>query len=286
MPVLTLADIDGYLAFDEEDCKRAGIAHRKAFEQAKPFPHLVLDDFLDGALLDRIAQNLPNSGSAEMIRNEHHRLKRTWHPKLSSCRVTRNLFAELNSQAFLTFLSEATGLPFLIPDPYFDGSGLHEVLPGGKLDIHADFNLHSGMRVHRQVNLLIYLNHDWQDAFGGHLELWDKKVTERVRMIAPTFGRAVIFATNLDAFHGHPDPLACPSGMSRRSLSQYYYSSPERSLAHLPRRSALWAPRKGSIDTFDWQTRLEHFVVDLIPPIAYRGLRRIYRRTQEARQAR
>jgi hypothetical protein len=284
MPILALKDISGYAAFDEEQCRQAGMALRHAFDNAKPFQHLVLDDFIDAAVLDRIAQNLPAAGSAEMIRTENHRLKRTWHPNLSQCATTRNLFAELNSQAFLAFLAEATGLPFLIPDPYYDGSGLHEVLPGGRLGIHADFNMHSGMKVHRRINLLIYLNHDWQDAYGGHLEFWDRKMKARVAAIAPVFGRAVIFATNLDAFHGHPDPLACPSTTSRRSLSQYYFSSPERSLAHLPKRSALWARRKGTADKIDWQTHIEHFVVDLIPPILYRGLRAVHRRRLSLRQ--
>lgn len=284
MPILTLTDIGGYAAFNEEQCRAAGIAHRQAFDTAVPFQHLVLDDFVDAAVLEKVARNLPGAGSAAMIRTENHRLKRTWHPNLSNCATTRNLFAELNSQAFLAFLAEATGLPFLIPDPYYDGSGLHEVLPGGRLGIHADFNMHSGMRVHRRINLLIYLNRGWQDAFGGHLEFWDRKMKERVAAISPVFGRAVIFATDLDAYHGHPEPLACPSSTSRRSLSQYYFSSPERSLAHLPKRSAVWARRKGTRDKFDWRTHVEHFVIDLIPPILYRGLRAVHRRRLAARQ--
>src|SRR5690606_28880488 len=117
---------------------------RQRYEQAKPFPHLVLDDFIDAEVLEQILQNMPAADGAAMLENEHHRLKRTWHPSRARCALTRNFFAELNSQAFLGFLAEVTGLPYLIPDPYFDGSGLHEVLPDGKLDIHADFNLHSG----------------------------------------------------------------------------------------------------------------------------------------------
>ena len=281
MPVLSLADIKGYFVFDEEECRRVGMAQREAFQGGEPFPHLVLPDFLDPEILDCIAQNLPGAERAAMVENDHHRLKRTWHPQLSKCAITRNLFAELNGQAFLTFLGEATGQPYLIPDPYFDGAGLHEVLPGGILGIHEDRNMHAGMRVHRRINLLIYLNHGWQDIFGGHLELWDRSMERCIKAIAPTFGTAVIFATNPGSFHGHPDPLTCPPDRARKSLSQYYYSSPEmRPATGRPRPGALYVPRKGSSDPYDWRTRAKHLLVDLTPPVMYRGLLQIYNRTR------
>ena len=286
MPVLTLVDLGGYLALDPVECKRVGSAHRSSFHDAEPFPHLVLDDFLDANVLRTISRSLPAAENAAVIHSVHHQLKRTWHPQLCACAVTRNLFAELNSQAFLDFLSAATGVEFLIPDPYFDGSGLHEVLPGGRLGIHQDRNLHAGMKVHRRVNLLIYLNTDWRDEYGGHLELWDRQVRQQLKTIAPLFGRAVIFATDQGSFHGHPDPLNCPPGTSRISLSQYYYSSE----AHLPalrsRPGALYVPRKGSSDKYDWHTRLKQLVIDIVPPFAYRTVRRFYRRARPSQHIR
>jgi hypothetical protein len=42
--------------------------------------------------------------------------------------------------------------------------------------------------------------------------------------IAPIGNRIVIFNTDADAFHGHPEPLRCPDGKSRRSLALYYFT--------------------------------------------------------------
>jgi hypothetical protein len=84
--------------------------------------------------------------------------------------------------------------------------------------------------------------------------------------VKPVFGRAVIFNTALDSFHGHPDPLACPVDRSRRSLATYYYTAAEQGIALLPKRTTNFRSRPGSSDPRDWQIRRYHFVNDWIPP--------------------
>jgi hypothetical protein len=36
-----------------------------------------------------------------------------------------------------------------------------------------------------------------------------------------------IFTTTNSSFHGHPEPLLCPEGVSRKSIALYYYSACE-----------------------------------------------------------
>ena len=108
-----------------------------------------------------------------------------------------------------------TGNRGLIPDPYFGGGGLHQIESGGFLKIHTDFNVHPKLKLDRRVNMLVYLNHDWRDEWGGHLELWNAAMTERRQKIAPLFNRTVVFSTTDSSFHGHPHPLATPSGITR-----------------------------------------------------------------------
>jgi Rps23 Pro-64 3,4-dihydroxylase Tpa1-like proline 4-hydroxylase len=178
----------------------------------------------------------------------------------------RNLFAELNSQAFLGFLEELTGYKGLISDPYFDGGGLHETKRGGHLGVHADFNIHRRLNIERKLNLLVYLNEDWEDDYGGQLELWDQEMKSCAVRVKPVFGRAVIFNTALDSFHGHPDPLNCPPERSRRSIATYYYSAPEEGVSALPKRTTNFRARPESGDKSDWQIRRHHFVNDWVPP--------------------
>ena len=100
-----------------------------------------------------------------------------------------------------------TGIEGLIPDPDFLGGGFHETLRGGHLGIHADFNIHKRLILHRKINVLIYLNDNWKESYGGNLELWDKKMNGKVVSVSPTINKCVIFNTDIDSFHGHPDPL-------------------------------------------------------------------------------
>ena len=263
--MLHLSRINGYLALDPEECRQFGRSLADRYRDASPFPHIVIDDFLEADVLRAILADFPSSENKEFFDREQERLKFQYQPHESSSGLVRNLFAELNSHAFLGFLEELTGFGGLISDPYFDGGGLHETKRGGHLGVHADFNIHGRLNVERKLNLLVYLNEDWADDYGGQLELWDRQMKHCVVRVKPVFGRAVIFNTALDSFHGHPDPLECPPERSRRSIATYYYSALEERLV-VPKRTTNFRARPGSNDRSDWRVRRHHFVNDWVPP--------------------
>lgn len=273
--MLPLHSINGYLAFDAAECRDLGQSLASQYQNAEPFPHIVLDDFLDPKILKSVLADFPSSENKAFFDRDQERLKFQYQPHEVSSGLVRNLFAELNSQAFLTFLEEMTGIDGLIPDPYFEGGGLHETKRGGHLGVHADFNIHGDLKLERRLNLLIYLNEDWEDDFGGQLELWKKDMSECAVRVKPVLGRAVVFTTALDSFHGHPDPLSCPPERSRRSIATYYYQAAEEGLALLPKRTTNFRPRPGSEDKSDWEVRRHHFVNDWVPPKLQRLAHRI-----------
>ena len=133
----------------------------------------------------------------------------------------------MNSQPFLNFLQELTGVECLLPDPALVGGGLHSVMPGGSLEVHTDFNTHPQTQLLRRVNVLLYLNQNWESAFGGNLELWDASMSECVRSIEPIFNRMVVFHSIDISYHGHPQPLTCPEDRIRKSIAVYYYTPGE-----------------------------------------------------------
>jgi Rps23 Pro-64 3,4-dihydroxylase Tpa1-like proline 4-hydroxylase len=135
-----------------------------------------------------------------------------------------NLLNFLNSREVLKFLEELTGIPDLIADPEFYGGGVHRILPGGKLSVHADYNFHPITKLHRRVNLLLYLNKNWEEEWGGDLQLWNKDMSMCVKKILPIFNRAVIFNITSDAYHGHPGSLKSPEGVDRLSFALYYFT--------------------------------------------------------------
>jgi hypothetical protein len=121
-----------------------------------------------------------------------------------------------------------TAIEDLIPDNELFGAGLHCIPQGGFLNMHVDFNKHP-KGWHRRVNMLIYLNEDWKPEWGGQLQLG----CDNPIMIDPVWNRCVIFETTEDSWHGHPEPLKCPTDRQRRSLALYFYTKePPPTAAH------------------------------------------------------
>ncbi|XGB42015.1 MAG: 2OG-Fe(II) oxygenase [Nodosilinea sp. LVE1205-7] len=131
--------------------------HRIAYQTADPFPHVVIDNFLPVDLLDKILTEFPGENAIDWQKfaaaSESKLASRS---ELQMGYHTRLLLYQLNSSFFLNFLQELTGIEeAIIPDPHFEGGGLHQITPGGYLKVHVDFNRHSRLNLDRRINLLI-----------------------------------------------------------------------------------------------------------------------------------
>lgn len=249
--------------------REIGGRYAKQYQSADPYPHICIDNFLDDDVLSDVLEDIAqvNRNPDAAYARPQERLKVAFNPEELPPRL-RDLFRTFNARPFLGFLESMTGIKGLLPDPYFLGGGIHEVKNGGHLDIHADFNLHPVLRVERRVNVLIYLNKDWESSFGGQLEIWDKDMTHAVKKFDPTYGRCVVFNTNADSYHGNPSPVNHPLQVSRRSIALYYYTATwDESKQD---RTTKFRTRPGSKDRFDWSTERKELVRDLCPPILTR----------------
>jgi len=213
-------------------------ALRERYRTAEPFPHIALDGLFDDAQLARILAEFPKPEETRWMRFDSPTEKKLgyFHEQSTITDTVRAFLDALNGFEMLLWLEKLTGIEGLIPDPYFGGGGLHQIEPGGFLKIHADFNVHPKLKLDRRINMLVYLNNDWREEWGGHLELWDAQMKTCRQRILPLFNRTVIFSTTDTSFHGHPHPLASPPGVTRKSVSLYYYTAgrpeEERSPAH------------------------------------------------------
>jgi hypothetical protein len=266
------------IALDRAQCVTAGTELHARYAAADPFPHIMMDDFIDKDVLRGLLAEWPVASTDKKYYDRpQERLKYEWQPHELSAPFLRSFLAEMNAEPMVRFIEALTGIPNLIADPYYNGAGLHEIKRGGHLGVHADFNIHRGMNVVRRVNLLIYLNDDWQPEYGGDLELWSKDMKQIRHKIAPLLGRAVVFNTDLDSFHGHPEPLTCPADRTRRSIALYYYTASESGLQDIPVRTTTFQARPNTTDVADWRVRAQHFVGDWVPPALRRAVRRTRR---------
>jgi Rps23 Pro-64 3,4-dihydroxylase Tpa1-like proline 4-hydroxylase len=243
-------------------------AHRQAYSSAAPFPHTVIDNFLDPDALREMVREFPTPDGAVWRKHYHDHSKKLAINDITQLGpATRELLWAFNSAAFIDFLEQLTGIDGLIPDPHFEGGGLHLIEPGGFLAVHADFNWHKRLQLDRRVNVLLYLNENWREEYGGALELWSPDMKTKADSIMPIFNRCAVFNTTDFSLHGHPDPLACPPGMSRKSLAFYYYTNgrpeSEVTVPHL----TLYRRRPGEASS--GERRLQRILHKVLPPFVY-----------------
>lgn len=268
------AEVSGeYIQLGQEDCAEAGNQLAQSYQSALPFPHAVIENFLAPDILARVQKEFP-AAEAGRFSNQQSRLKTGYQLEKITSPFINSLINALNSAAFLVFLQKMSGIEGLIPDPYQIGGGLHETRRGGHLSIHADFNFHPKMKLQRRLNLILFLNDNWEEDFGGHLELWSKDMARCEKKVSPKLGTAVIFNTDADSFHGHPDPLTCPEDRTRRSIALYYYTAGNVLTSDQHSRSTDFRVRPGSSDRIDTSTSMRHLFRDICPPLLYRALNR------------
>jgi hypothetical protein len=215
-----------FLNISFEELIQKGKDSNKDYMSANPFPSGYYNDFFNPDMLKQILEEFPKIGDKGDIqfKNENEN-KLATKGEYKFGEVSTQFAHFMNSQPMLEYLEHLTGIKNLIPDPTFEGGGFHEIKPGGFLKLHADFNKHRGTNLDRRLNVLVYLNENWEESYGGHFELWDKDMKGCQCKILPLFNRMAIFSTTDFSFHGHPDKLTCPEDRSRKSMAFYYYTN-------------------------------------------------------------
>jgi Rps23 Pro-64 3,4-dihydroxylase Tpa1-like proline 4-hydroxylase len=248
----------------------------ESYAQNKPWPHIVLDDFIDPEVLEQVREE-----AAAVRRSDYYEKfvdRKTDHNKYAFAPdvvgpATARLINFLNAGAFVSYLEKLTGISGLLPDPSYFGGGLHKIRSGGYLEVHIDFNHLRRYNLERRLNLLLYLNKDWRSSYNGNLELWDRSSMSLVTSVPPIFNRCVVFSTTDESMHGHPVPLATPQGVERMSIALYYYTN-------------TWTPREEEHSTLfhisrDNKVRIRpsrvyrSVVRTLMPPIFLNSLRAV-----------
>tara|TARA_Y100001970_G_C14250971_1_gene871853 strand:+ start:336 stop:1238 length:903 start_codon:yes stop_codon:yes gene_type:complete len=220
--------------FFEKEFLNNILENSDSFLEKKPFPHIIIDNFLPAEIAQLLHDEFPGPGETDWTFWGPGNVKNSGDSNIEKIGTsneenfgpfTRHFFSQLNSQNFIQFIIKLTGRDNVVCDPFYHGGGLHSTGPGGKLMVHTDANRHPirDKKLHQVINLILFLNQNWEEEYGGHLELWNNNATEAIEKILPIFNRCVIFETNSFSFHGQPIPLNCPKDRRRNSLAIYYY---------------------------------------------------------------
>ena len=235
------------------------------YQSADPFPHIAIDNFFPTGIVEELEYDFPGPTDPQWLRfkgkAEQGKLQST--SELAIPISIRNVIHALNSPSFVRFLERLTGIESIIPDPHLYGGGMHQTPRGGFLKMHIDYNRHNTWKLDRRLNAILYLNSGWRNEWGGALELWDREMQSCKQKIYPVLNRLVVFSTTEHSWHGHPDPLQCPEGTTRKSIALYYYSNGRPEEERASSHNTVFQVRPGEVLKPTAKERLR----DFIPPV-------------------
>jgi Rps23 Pro-64 3,4-dihydroxylase Tpa1-like proline 4-hydroxylase len=215
---------------------------RESFQLGEPYENVTIPNFFTEEFATRLERAFPSL--------DHPRWFRYYTPlenkyalnNFSELLEFRELFDLLQSDEFIAKIREITNIPDLEKDTFLHGAGIHYHPRRGKLDMHLDYNIHPISKKERRVNLIIYLNREWQESWNGGLELWDHDFINCVKRVMPGWNMGVLFRTSDISYHGMPQPFECPEGMGRKSIAIYYLTNPRQETLEHPRYKAQFFP--------------------------------------------
>ena len=231
---------------------------KDTYNNAAPFPFVVIPNFFKQDVAEQIYGCFPKAegtDASQFIKDGWCVYDNPIEGKLAMNNfdeihkygaILKDIWDVLESDELVNTICNITGIENLEKDPHRHGAGLHSNPPNGRLDMHLDYSIHPITGKERRVNLLIYMNKDWQDDWNGKLELWegDKNNMTNVsaaQSIPPNFNNAVLFRTSDISWHGMPEPVKCPEGECRKSIAIYYVA--ERREDAFIRKKALFQAR-------------------------------------------
>jgi len=192
----------------------------------KPFENIVIDDFLEESYAEKLASLFPKNHNQWYYYENPIEVKYAFDNIDELPEELKKYFYYLSSDFIIQKIASITNIPDLNYDEYLHGAGLHSHPRYGRLNIHLDYEKHPYSGKERRINIIFFLNKDWDPTWKGANELWGNCVSDDcIKKTQVKFNRAIIFKTNDISFHGLPEKIMCPENIFRNSLA-YYYVSP------------------------------------------------------------
>lgn len=219
----------------------------KNFHGLEPFNYCIVDNFFETKIAVKLSNEFLNfNNKAWHTYNNGLECKKSCNDWNQFPELTYSVFHLINSKKFVGYLKDKAQIDKLYSDAGLHGGGWHICSNAGKLNPHLDYSTHPKLKLARKLNLIIYLEREWEEGWGGHFGLYKETVKNKSKIlcqeIAPTFNRAIIFDSSQNSWHGISREVKAPEGFYRKSIATYYLT--ELNKSHNPRKRALFAPTK------------------------------------------
>ena len=218
------------------------------FNKKKPFPYIILDDFLKNDVAKKVKHNFQNLEDKKLWNYDNFcEVKKATDNWNFFSPETYQLLLALNSEIFLSEIKKKLKMKSLYPDYGLNGGGLHLMKNKGILNPHLDYVIHPKLNLLRKFNLIIFFNLRWKSNNGGELCFYEKNPNNKklpgklAAKIEPKFNRAILFDTSLSSWHGVNEV----KNMIRKSMAVYYLIDKKPKIEK--RYKALYSPLKNQM---------------------------------------
>lgn len=183
--------------------------------------HFYIDNLLPLELANNIFKAFPETGQMNLkksIREYKHVAAQMdqYNPLLE-----QTIYA-FQDPRVVQLVYEITGIDGLEPDEFLYAGGISAMAKDNFLNPHLDNSHDKDRNKWRVLNLLYYVTPDWQDSYGGHLELWPKGVKNPQITLHSRFNRLAVMATHQGSWHS-VSPVVHDG--ARCCVSNYYFSN-------------------------------------------------------------
>ncbi len=178
---------------------------RKSFHDGKPFPHLILDNFLTQNFFKKLNLEGFNTLKKQGKNFNTDLEKNKWISKNSQLpKQIKLIINELNKKEWINNLSRLSKIDNLFSTKVSntDLANYHEMKEKGYLGPHVDHSSDPDTDSPHVLNLLLYLSKKWNYKWGGSTLLFDEKGKKIIKEIQYRPNRAIIFLHTPYSFHG------------------------------------------------------------------------------------
>ena len=181
--------------------------------------YLIIDDFLPESEALEISRVFPDQNEMREMKSfrEHKYTSKNFSSFDSRLLEVSMAFQD---RVVIDLIEKITGIQNQFSDPSFYAGGLSSMSKGHFLDPHIDNSHEATRQAYRRLNLLYYVTPDWEDQYGGHLELWDEEAKKPL-VIHSYFNRLVLMETHALSWHS---VCKVKVDQARNCVSNYYFS--------------------------------------------------------------
>jgi Rps23 Pro-64 3,4-dihydroxylase Tpa1-like proline 4-hydroxylase len=197
-------------------------AIKKMYDQSKSeIGYFYIDDLLPEEVARNIYNCFPN-GSDMRLKKSLKEYKYIAAQMNNYNPILEEAIYAFQDQRVVALVTEITGIKSLSPDEHLYAGGISLMGHKHYLNPHLDNSHDKDRDQWRVLNLLYYVTPEWEEKFGGNLELWPHGLKEKQTTIHSKFNRLAVMATHDDSWHS-VSPIDA-EGKSRCCVSNYYFS--------------------------------------------------------------